>query len=340
MSSVEFGLRIPNSGPLASPANLVRAAREAEALGFGSVWVHDHLSWSREMHRHHVSCGSADAVREEQPPDFYESIVTLAHVAAVTTKVRLGVACVVLPARNPVHVAKQWATLDALAGGRTIFGVGLGSKAATESKEYAAAGVSEARRGARFDEYIAAVRAVWQDDPTSFHGEFLDFDDATIYPKPRQQPYPPIWIGGATEYAVRRAARLGEGWIPGWQTPEEIRQARVALIEEAARHGRDGEAVEIGLEVITAVAKDRQTAYALGAETVRAGLASWEREFDSADLAIEQCFLGSVDDARRQVEAFVSAGVRHFELRMVYRTMDEFSEQMQLWADKLLPDYR
>src|SRR4051812_46648254 len=117
--SIDFGIRVPNSGPLTNPTNMVRAAQESEVRGFDAFWVHDHLTWTEEMHRYHVSCGAVEAVRDDQRPDFFESVVTLAHLAALTQKIRMGVACVVLPARNPIYLAKQWATLDVLSGGRT-----------------------------------------------------------------------------------------------------------------------------------------------------------------------------------------------------------------------------
>jgi probable F420-dependent oxidoreductase len=342
VSTIEFGTRIPNSGPLASPENLVMAARLTEDLGFDSVWVHDHMSWNLEMHRDHVSSGSVDAVRQDQDPDFYESLITLSHVAAVTKRCRLGVAALVLPARNVAHIAKQVSTLDNLSGGRLILVVGLGSPASTGSYEYETAGVPIARRGKRIDEYIAVLRALWAktgEEEVAFHGEFVNFDNAVLYPNPIQQPMP-IWIGGGTVPAAQRAGRLGDGWIPGWMTPQEMKTALAMMRDVAAQHGRDARNMPIGLEVITAITKDRASAFELGASTVKAGLANWERKFENAEDAVEQCLFGNVDDGIRQVEGFMEAGVTHFELRMVYRTMDEFKEQMELWAEKILPRFR
>jgi alkanesulfonate monooxygenase SsuD/methylene tetrahydromethanopterin reductase-like flavin-dependent oxidoreductase (luciferase family) len=197
-----------------------------------------------------------------------------------------------------------------------------------------------AARARRTDEYVEVLRTVWREDCASFWGEFTQLDEAVIYPKPLQRPHPPLWVGGGTDHALRRAARLGDGWIPGWRTPDEMRQGRLLLAEEAAKVGRRVEDVAIGVETISSVARDRQTAFDRGAATVQAGLKSFERSFDNVDTAIEQCIFGSVDDARRQVASFIDAGVRHFELKMVYRTMDELTEQMELWAEEIFPEYR
>jgi alkanesulfonate monooxygenase SsuD/methylene tetrahydromethanopterin reductase-like flavin-dependent oxidoreductase (luciferase family) len=117
-SRVTFGVRAPNSGPLATPAALVEVAREAETLGYDSVWVHDHLTWSDEIHRTHISSGADHGAAGNPSPDFYEAMTSLAYLAGQVRAVRLGVACVVVPCRNPLLAAKQIATLDVLCEGR------------------------------------------------------------------------------------------------------------------------------------------------------------------------------------------------------------------------------
>ncbi|MDT7652267.1 MAG: hypothetical protein QOI36_3673, partial [Pseudonocardiales bacterium] len=105
--TISFGVRVPNSGPLASVANIARAATEAEALGFDSIFVHDHVVWSSEMHRHHISSGSHEALAADQSADFYEAMTTVGYLAAITKRVQIGVACLVMPTRNPIYAAKQ-----------------------------------------------------------------------------------------------------------------------------------------------------------------------------------------------------------------------------------------
>src|SRR5438445_8440634 len=118
MHNISFGVRVPNSGPLSSIENIVKATKAAEELGFDAIWVHDHVVWSSEMHRHHISSGAAEALADDQNADFYEAMTTLAYLAAETSKVTMGVACLVMPTRNPIYAAKQAATVDCLSGGR------------------------------------------------------------------------------------------------------------------------------------------------------------------------------------------------------------------------------
>jgi alkanesulfonate monooxygenase SsuD/methylene tetrahydromethanopterin reductase-like flavin-dependent oxidoreductase (luciferase family) len=124
---VSFGIRVPNSGPLATGASMVEVAQEAEALGYDSVWVHDHLTWSDEIHRTHISSGADHGGGGNPSPDFYEAMTSLAYLAGQVHSVRLGIACVVVPCRNPLLAAKQIATLDVLCQGRLDIGVGIGS---------------------------------------------------------------------------------------------------------------------------------------------------------------------------------------------------------------------
>ena len=141
MNKISFGVRVPNSGPLSSTENIVNAAKSAEELGFDALWVHDHVVWSTEMHRHHISSGAFEAITDAQEANFFEATTMLSYLAAETKKIVLGVACLVMPCRNPIYAAKQYATLDHLANGRLLVGVGLGSKATRESDEFGVFGV-------------------------------------------------------------------------------------------------------------------------------------------------------------------------------------------------------
>ena len=141
MNRISFGVRVPNSGPLSSIENIVKATKAAEDMGFDAVWVHDHVVWSSEMHRHHISSGAAEALTDTQDANFFEATTILSYLAAETKKIVLGVACLVMPCRNPIYAAKQYSTLDILAQGRLLVGVGLGSKATRESDEFGVFGV-------------------------------------------------------------------------------------------------------------------------------------------------------------------------------------------------------
>jgi len=207
MNKISFGVRVPNSGPLSNIENIVNAAKSAEELGFDAIWVHDHVVWSSEMHRHHISSGAAEALTDTQDANFFEATTILSYLAAETKKIVLGVACLVMPCRNPIYAAKQYSTLDHLANGRLLIGVGLGSKATRESDEFGVFGVPYERRGDRTDEYIQAMKAIWTQPLAAYKGDFIEFKGAEVYPKPFQQPHPPVWIGGWMKLAAKRAGK-------------------------------------------------------------------------------------------------------------------------------------
>jgi probable F420-dependent oxidoreductase len=340
MTRIEFGIRVPNSGPLSSVPNLVRAATAAEELGFDTVWVHDHVVWSSEMHRHHISSGSTEAIASDQTADFYESLTTLAYLAGHTRTVKLGVACLVMPTRNPIYAAKQTATLDHLSNGRLLVGVGLGSKATESSNEFEVFEVSFRDRARLTDEYIEVMKAVWTEPLATHVGPTVQFKDAEIFPKPLQRPHPPVWVGGWTDKAAERAARLGDGWIPGWLSPAEMARGREHLLDTAERNGRDGSEVVVAVEKLTTIARDRDSALERALPTVHASRNTYERDVDDLQFAMDRHIFGSVDDVRRRVQEFVDAGVTHFELKLLYSSIDELVEQMQLWAETIMPEFR
>jgi probable F420-dependent oxidoreductase len=335
---VQFGVRVPNSGPLATVENIVRAAQAAEQLGFDSLWVHDHVAWSTEMHRHHISSGAAEALADDQTPDFYESLTTLGYLSARTSTIQLGVACMVTPCRNPIYAAKQLSTLDHLSGGRLLVGVGLGSKATRESSEFDVFGVSTKTRAPVTDEYLQAMRAIWTQPLATYTGKYVSFDKAEIFPKPKQRTLP-LWVGGWTDHAAVRAGRYGEGWIPGWLSPTEMARGRDVLVDAAAEAGRDGSQITIAVEKSATIARTRDEGIERALPTVRASRNSYERDVDDVQFALDRHIFGSVDDVKQRVEEFVEAGVQHFELKLIYGSMGELLGQMELWAEEILPLY-
>jgi probable F420-dependent oxidoreductase len=191
---------------------ILAAARAAEAAGFSWVSCSDHVA---------VPASRAAAMGAV----WYDAGSTLAFVAGVTTTIRLLSHVLVLPYRHPLVVAKQWGTLDHLSGGRVILGVGSGHL----KPEFASVGADYARRGKVTDEYIAAIGAAWTQEVARFDGETVSFRDVTVAPRVTRRPRPPIWVGGNSRAAVRRAARLADGWVPWELTPEACGEA-VALV--------------------------------------------------------------------------------------------------------------
>ncbi|WP_082753839.1 LLM class flavin-dependent oxidoreductase [Mycobacterium sp. NAZ190054] len=340
MSKISFGVRVPNSGPLASVANITRAAEEAEQMGFDSIFLHDHVVWSSEMHRHHISSGAHEALGDDQSADFYEALTTIGYLAGKTSRVQIGVACLVMPTRNPIYAAKQLATLDHLTGGRLIAGVGLGSKASKESCEFDVFGVPFSARARMTDEFVEAMRAIWTEPLASYSGRHIEFKDAEIFPKPLQKPGPAVWVGGWTDAAAKRTGRLGDGWVPGWLSPEEMARGAQIVRDTAAENGRDPEAITIAVEKLTVIDRDHDAAMARALPTVKTSSHTYERDVDQIQFALDRHIFGSVEDVRRRVGEFVDAGVTHFELKFIYPTMDELTRQMELWAEEIIPIYR
>lgn len=316
-----------------------KVAARVEELGFDSVWVHDHTAWTRDMHRRHISSGAAEALVEKQTPDFFEPLTTLSYLAALTKKVRLGVAVMVVPLKNPIYAAKQTANLDVISNGRLILGVGIGSPATMQSRDYEIFGVNRKERGRIADEYIEAMRTIWTTPLSTFRGKYVSFENAEIYPKPVQKPYPPIWVGGWKKGAIERAAKLGDGWIPGWFTPAELKQRLKLLYERAEFYGRSGRKIEIGQEMVTSFAKTDEEAKRNAAPTVKAGLKTYEREL-TVEGYMARSLIGGPSQMMRQVESFVEAGVTHFELRPVYSTIKQLIDMMALWSKEILPAYK
>ena len=339
MSKIQFGVRVPNSGPLCAKENIVKAAKEAENLGFDSVWVHDHVVWSSEMHRHHISSGATEAISEDQDANFFEALTTLAYLGAETKTIALGVACLVMPCRNPVYAAKQTATVDWLCNGRLIVGVGLGSKATRESSEFEVFGVPMKPRTRRTNEYIEAMKAVWTQPLASYEGKYISFKNAEVFPKPVQKPHPPVWVGGWMDLAAIRAGRYGEGWIPGWLSPKEMAHGCQVLEQAAKEKGRDPSRITIAVEKLAAIARSHDDALNLALPTIRESSTSYERDVDNIQFALDRHIIGSVAEVRRRLDEFIENGVQHFELKIIYPTMESLLKQMTLWSEVILPHY-
>jgi probable F420-dependent oxidoreductase len=235
---VKFGLRYASLGRYSSGPAAVELAQAAEAAGFDSLWTVEHVIVpARYQSKYPYSpTGKMGSGLEDFPlPD---PLIWLAYVASATRTIKLGTAILILPQRNPVVTAKAVATLDHLAGGgRVLLGIGVGWLA----EEFATLGVPFADRGARTDEYVAAMRALWAEERASFRGRFVSFDEVFCRPRPAAGRIP-IIVGGDTPAAARRAGRLGDGYFPARGAPaalfDEMRRA-------AAAAGRDPAGIEL-----------------------------------------------------------------------------------------------
>jgi probable F420-dependent oxidoreductase len=308
------------------------------AFAYLALNVHDHLTWTEEIHRTHISSGSDDS-KTGDSPDFYEAMTTLAYLAGLVHSLRLGIACLVVPCRNPLLAAKQIASLDVFCDGRLDIGLGIGSPSTLKSREYEVLGVNRKLRGKIADDHIRAMKTIWMSQPSSYEGKFVAFKDAEICPKPRQKPHPPLWIGGWTEAAMKRTAALGDGWLPAWLLPEDIEKRFRELKEIAAALGRNPDAIHLGIEVYGCIDEDSSKAREDGLGTLAIGRSTFERQMTVDQLA-EVSLIGSPDEIRRTVRAYADAGVSHFEIKFIYPTLERHSQMLQLFAREILPAFR
>jgi len=226
-----LGLFGTNMGAAATAEGARRLGALAEDLGYDSLWMGEH-----------VVAPSPRVPPSPQEPDYpiLDPLVALGFMAAVTERVRLATGIIILPQRNPVVLAKQLASLDVVSRGRVVFGMGVGYV----EPEMRAVGVPMEGRGARSDEYVAAMRALWQDEKPAFTGEHVSFRGVDAHPRPVQDRIPVI-VGGHSEAAHRRAVRIGDGWY-GFALDRATTAVQVASLRQAAEAaGRDFESLEL-----------------------------------------------------------------------------------------------
>lgn len=215
---MKWGLYGLHKGSSVDPEALARRARRAEDAGFESLWIGDHVALPTD------TPNPADEPR-------IELVVSLAHLAAVTSRVRLAAGVAILSMRQPVLLAKQLTSIDVLSNGRLIVGIGVGYV----ERELEALGASVADRAARTDEHLAAMRALWDEPTPSFDGRFVSFSGVMQRPRPIQRPHPPIVCGGHVPASYRRTVRVADGWY-GWDLDPEQTAAALAALREAGQH--------------------------------------------------------------------------------------------------------
>lgn len=334
---VRFTVKLPHASCFATRDAIVAVAEAAEELGFWGVSVQDHViadssvSWCGESHQ-----------TEGDDRVVYESLQTLAFAGARTERLKLVTSILVVPYRNAILLAKELASLDALSGGRVVAGVGVGAPrgggidrgqqlsahARIATKEFDAFGV-RGHRGGLADETIEVLRRIWGEEPATLHGRYYDFEDLEVYPKPAQARIP-VWVGGRSEAARDRALRFGDGWFPSQISAGAYREGVQWMGRRGDEIGRPVPS-ELAVNIFASIARDDDQAEETNRRTF--GNRFSESALGAVTLA------GSPDTVVSQARAFVEAGARVFDLKLLPPTLEETLDAMKVVAKEVMPAF-
>ena len=285
---MSFGVILPNHVSIAGPEAYRAIATRAEELGYDHIWLGDHIVMPSRTESDYpdTETGESPFDPDQPAPD---PLATMAYLAGCTTSIKVGTFVLIVPQREPVSTAKIISTVDYMSGGRFLLGVGVG----WQEEEFLAVGVDTFRqRGRVTDEYLRIFKELWTEDSPEFDGQYSRFSRIRFYPKPTRRPHPPIWVGGYTKAAMRRAAALGDVWSPVGQQPQaalepdEMAQAIQELGDLTESAGRPRSAVEVSY-----------TASIL---------------FNPRSAGPRRTLTGTTEEIASDVRGFKDAGVEHF----------------------------
>ena len=299
---IPCGIAIPQTSAPVDQRSMRDFLTRAEALGYDSVWVQEQIIGDSPM---------------------LEPITLLTYAAAITSKVRLGTSVILPITRNPIHLAKSVSSLDQLSKGRVTLGVGLGNPHVPEP----AFGISRENRSRRFVEEIKILKALWTQPRASFAGQFWNFENVAMEPKPFQKPHPPIWFGARDEIALKRTVRHGDGWMGAGSssTADFIKQSALLrrLLEDAKR---DSAKFPISKRVYVALDDNRERA--------ERRLREWFGErYKNADMAPRVSIWGGITECVDKLGELVRASAQHFLLNPVFDEM----EHLEKLASEVMP---
>ena len=293
-------------------------ARRAEAMGFQRVSMGEH-------------------VMDGNPPrPTLLNVPAMAAAAGATSSLRVMTGIVIAPLYHPVLLSKLVTSLDQVSNGRLDFGIGISGQRGTEV-EFDALGIPTRTRGRRTNEMLEVMRRLWTEEHVDHHGDFFDFQDVTLLPQPVQKPYPPVWVSGRSEAAMRRAALLGEGWYPYLFSVRRLKAINDMVRQFAAEANRDLDGFHWGLNQPTAISQDRDEALGLAVSNVGERYVTPERS--AADIARALCISGTPDDCAKAVEQRIEAGVEHLNLGFLASDPDRLYRQMELFAQHVMPRF-
>lgn len=288
-----------------------RDAPRIEEMGYDSAWTSEHIFFYFPT---------------------FDALTTLAAAAAQTSRIRLGTAVLLLPLRPAALAAKEITSVDVISGGRLTLGIGVGGE---YPKEFTAVGVPVKQRGARTDEAIQLLRRLWLEDNVTFDGRFTKLDGVTLQPKPAQRGGPPLWIAGRSQAALRRAGRLGDGYLPYLFSPERYRDSLTEVRKVAEETGRDPDAIDAGLYQFICLADSYE-------EAKRIAAADLSRRYNQPFEKIVDRYvvMGTAEDCARRLADFAEAGARHFLLVPITPGFADFMPDVERYAAEIIPRLR
>jgi alkanesulfonate monooxygenase SsuD/methylene tetrahydromethanopterin reductase-like flavin-dependent oxidoreductase (luciferase family) len=315
------GVRLPCSGPLATAEVLLDTAVRAERLGYDSVWVNDHISWTRAM-GHHLGTGAVEAVADQEP-NFFESVSTLAVVGGRVPRVRLGVAGLVLPLRDPRILAKQLATTSQLVGaGRLVIAFAIGNI----PNDFDVMGVRYDRRGRLTTEHLAALHAILNGpEDLAVDVGAVKFGGGTFLPRADGLT---LLMTGGVDATYERIARYCDGWLIANETLNEYREALKSVRERVAALGRDPATLRTVYETFCCVAPTHEEAIRRAATS----LADRYKSRGGLDDALATNLIGTRDEILERMHSYRAAGVQEFELKFVAHSTAHLAEMMEALA--------
>jgi len=298
---------------------LAEFARRVEELGYDRVAIGEH-------------------VQDGNPPrPTLLALPLMAAAAGATKRIRVMTGIVIAPLYHPVLLAKMVATVDHVSNGRLDFGIGLSGQRGTRI-EYDILGVAVETRGRRANEMLQVMRRLWTEEHVTHTGEFFQFEDATLLPPPAQKPYPPIWVAGRSEAAMKRAGTLGDGWFPYLFTVRRLKESNESVRTYGLAAGRDMSTYHFGVVQPTAVADDPKEALAIATENIGQRYVTPQRSAE--DIARGLCITGTAKDCVKAIEDRVDAGVRDFVFTFLARDERGVREQIEVVSRQVLPNFR
>jgi probable F420-dependent oxidoreductase len=337
--SVKISTGLPNcregrQNPVGSVTieGMLRVARVADEFGYHALWPNEFQTTF-----------PAVAARYAEPPNYYDTIVTMAYVAQATARIRIAPSTIVLPLHEPILLSRQLATLDVFSGGRVTLGIGLGGDEFRRLRR----GVTNPNRGQMMEEYLQALRVLWTERHATFEGRHVSFADVESHPKPVQNPLP-ILMAGHADGVFRRLAAYGQGWIDSSNVPEELRKYADRLRRYAAEAGRADARFEISRQFYVSIGETEEAARtnhrrALPAATRPQTVAASPGAGATAAPASapqERELIGTPDQIVGRLKAYESAGVTELVAIFYYADTGAAERQLRLFAKEVMPAFR